>query len=158
MKRKFNWVDIVIILAIVIIGMGVWARLGDTVERVTAAPTEFSYKVEVRKVRSFTVDALERSLGHEFNMDDRARTDDMGELIEIDVRPATEEVELANGTTRQAEIPNRYDVVLTLRVSGSVNDFGYFTPQLSNIGAGAKVVMTSKFARVQGHIIEVLGE
>jgi hypothetical protein len=158
MKRKLNWVDLIIVLAVVIIGVGAWVRLGNRVERVAPMPTEFVYQVEVRKVRSFSVDALERSIGYPFNLDDRARSDDMGILEVIDVRPAMEEVELNNGTTRRVEIPNRYDVVLTMRINGSVSDIGYLTPQLSNIGAGAKIVFTSKFARVQGHIIEVIGE
>ena len=158
MKRRLNWVDLVIIAVVIVIGIGVWARLGGAVERVTAVPQEFVYQVFVQKLRAPSVEALEQSVGYPFKMDDRARQDDMGVLLDVEVMPAREELERADGTTVHAEIPQRFDVVLTLQVAGNVNDFGYFTPQLTNLGAGAEVIIASKYARVQGFIHEVLGE
>ncbi|MDR1100793.1 MAG: DUF4330 domain-containing protein [Clostridiales bacterium] len=154
--KKFNWIDGIIILLVFVLGAGVWARFGGTVERTTAKTSEFTYKVDIQRVRQQSIDALYASVGAEFNMEDKARTDDMGTLVALDVRPAMREVELLDGHTVLSEVPKRFDATLTLSLRGNVNDYGFFTPQLSNIGAGAKVTMKSKYAKIQGNIAAVL--
>ena len=154
-KRKFNWFDVLIVLAVVIVAFGVFSRFAGRVESATATANEFSYTVEIKKVRKATVDAIEKSIGSQFNMNDKARTDDMGFLTEFEVRPSTRELDKVDGTSVLAEIPERFDVTLSFDLNGVINDLGYYTPQLSNIGAGATVVIRSKFVQVQGSIGKV---
>ena len=156
-RNKFNWFDILIILAIIIVAIGVFWRMTGQVQSATATSTKFTYTVEVQKVRQYTVDALNKSIGSKFNMNAPGRTDDMGILQKVDVRPAGKEIEMANGMAVFGTIPDRFDVTLTLELGGVVNNLGYFAPQLSNIGAGASVIVKSKFVQVQGSIGQVIG-
>ena len=158
MKRRFNWFDGLIILAIVIVAFGVVSRMTGQVQVATATGSKFFYTIEVKKVRQATVDAIGKSVGKKFNMNDKARTDDMGILLRYEVRPSTLEVEKANGEAVLAEISERFDVTLYFELEGQVNAVGYFTPQLSNIGAGSVVVIRSKFVQVRGSIQGVKSE
>lgn len=154
-KRKFNWFDGLILVAVIIVAFGVYSRMTGRVQSATAVTSEFFYTVEIKKVRQATVDAMEKSVGAKFNMNDKARVDDMGILTGYEVRPSTLELEKANGEAVLAEIPERFDITLEFKLDGVVNDLGYYTPQLSNIGAGATVVIRSKFVQVQGSIGKV---
>jgi len=155
MKRKLNWVDGLIILAVIIVGLGVFWRMAGQVESATAKSGKFYYTVEVKALRQMGVDAVIKSGGKQFNMNDKARSDFMGYLVNWDVRPSQKEIEMENGKFVRAEIPERYDVTLVFEIDGQINDVGYWTPQLSNIGAGAKVIMKSKYVHFEGNIGKV---
>jgi len=158
MKRKLNWVDILIILVAIIVGLGIFWRMTGQVESATAKNSRFYYTVEVKALRQMGVDGIEKSVGKQFNMSDKARTDYMGKLSRYEARPSQKEIEMADGRFVPAEIPERYDVTLFFEIDGQINDVGYWTPQLSNIGAGAKVVLKSKFVYFEGHIGRVWEE
>ncbi|MCL2739616.1 MAG: DUF4330 family protein [Oscillospiraceae bacterium] len=153
--RKPNWVDILIILAVIIVGLGIFWRMTGQVENATAKSSRFYYTVETQKLRQMGVDGIEKSVGKQFNMSDKARSDFMGTLLSYEARPAQKEIEMADGSWVWAEIPERYDVTLFFEIDGQVNDVGYFTPQLSNLGAGCKVILKSKFVYFEGHVGKV---
>jgi uncharacterized protein (UPF0333 family) len=154
-KRKINFVDTVIVLAVVIVAYGVFSRFGGQVEGSTSKSQEFYYTLQVKKVRQTTVDAVNKSINTKFNMNDKARQDDLGELVGVDVSGAKAEFEKTDGTWGEGVVPDRYDILLTFRIAGSMSEYGYLTPQLSNIGAGTTIVAKSKFAQVQGTILKV---
>jgi|GEM_PF-3489450 len=151
-KHRFNWVDALIIVAVIIVAVGVFWRMTGQVQSATSTSSTFTYTVEVKEVRQMTVDAMQKSVGMKFNMNDKARTDDMGTLQSVAVNPAMRPLSKANGDTVAAEVPDRYDMILTFQLNGQVNDLGYYTPQLSNIGAGASVIIRSKYVQVNGTI------
>jgi len=154
-KHRFNWVDALIILAVIIVGIGVFWRMTGQVQGATSTSATFTYTVEVKEVRQMTVDAMQKSVGMKFNMNDKARVDDMGTLLSADVSPAMRPLAKANGDMVLAAVPERFDMVLTFQLNGQVNDLGYYTPQLSNIGAGASVIIRSKYVQVNGSIGKV---
>ena len=157
-KHKFNWFDVLIILAVIIVAIGVFWRMTGQVQSATATSTAFSYTVKVQEIRQYSVDALNKSVGCKFNMNAPGRTDDMGVLQSVDARPASKEIDMMNGTAVAGDIPDRFDVTLTFRLNGVVNSLGYYTPQLSNIGAGASVIIKSKYVQVQGSVGAVTSE
>ena len=150
--RKFNWIDGLIIIAVVIVGLGIFWRMTGQVESATAKGGKFYYTVEVKALRQMGVDAIEKSIGKQFNMNDKARSDYMGILLNYEARLSQKEIEMENGKFVLAEIPERYDVTLFFEIDGQINDVGYWTPQLSNIGAGASVIMKSKYVHFEGNI------
>jgi len=157
-KHRFNWFDVLIILAIVVVAIGVFWRMTGQVQSATATSAKFTYTVEVQEVRQYTVYAMNKSIGYKFNLNMPGKTDDMGTLLSVDAVPASKEIDMVNGTAVAGDIPDRFDVTLTLELNGVTNNLGYFTPQLSNIGAGSNVIVASKFGQVQGFIGTVTAE
>ena len=63
-----------------------------------------------------------------------------------------------DGTIVSAEIPEKYDVELILKVVGNVNDSGYFTPETHEICAAKKYDITNIYCAVSGIVNKVWTE
>jgi hypothetical protein len=66
-----------------------------------------------------------------------------------------DKIEMADGSIVVAEVPGRYDITLKLRLTGKVNEQGYFTPQLKSIGVGAEIIFKSKWFSAEGDVISI---
>jgi hypothetical protein len=54
-----------------------------------------------------------------------------------------------------AEIPERFDADLTFKITGKVNDRGYFTPTLQHISAGVEYKLKCKWSAIYGSVTNV---
>lgn len=152
---KISVVDVLVVLIIIICAVGVYMRLQGSAGRTAAENTEFIYTVEFKEMRPSTVAVLEHAIGTKFKLEEKGRADDMGTLISYEMSPARDYLTMANGMVVFAEMPERYDAVLTFKLSGKVNERGFFTPQLKAIGAGSTVMVSSKWFSGQGEILGV---
>lgn len=84
----------------------------------TVATREITFKLFVNNVRNVTTDAIQ--VGDKLM---HSETNQMvGEIIEKEVMPSRKHVTTEDGTIVNAEIPERYDVFLTVKADGTVTD------------------------------------
>lgn len=117
MKRKFNWVDIVIIGVVLALIYGGYSYVvkpkGIAVEKV---PVEITYRVEGILMES----ANGINIGDIFK--DKNTNQVVGEIVDKEVTDAYDFVETGDGRIVKSKIPNRYDVYMTLRGNAIVTD------------------------------------
>ena len=97
---------------------------------------------------------LEKSLNGRFYLNEKI-TSEMGVLINIESSPAKRFLELTDGRTVDADLPERFDAILTFKLTGRVNDRGYFTPTLNHISSVISYNITGKDSAVTGKVLKV---
>ena len=148
---KVSIIDIIVILAIVLGGFGAYMRFMKPNAKVSTVSQTIEYKIRVAGVREGTVDALGK-----FSPIYSSETKEyLGDIVGIDFEDAFDDRVMANGEIKRLAVPDRYDVILTVRVDGKVNSSGYYTATNQAIYAGAAHTFNSKYAQTTGRICEV---
>ncbi len=149
---KISIIDIVVILAIVVAAFGIYTRFFVGNERVETASSHIEYKMKIQEVRIGSVEAL---LNYQSPIYDSTTKEYLGDIVGVEYTDAKKGVETVNGKMRESVIPDRYDVVVTVRVDGKINDSGYYTATNQSIAAGSTFIFTSKAAKTTGRVTEV---
>jgi len=144
---KISIIDIAVILVIIIAIAGIYFKFFVKNNRVVVSNSDFYYSVEVKNFRLATAEALEKSKGLTFYLNEKI-SGEMGELIDLKITPAVETIEKDNGELVDAQVPEKFDAIATFKVNGKVNRKGYFTQQLKEINAGATYNLKSKWATI----------
>ncbi len=151
---KISVIDILAIVAILVLIAGVYTRFIKTdetsVDTGTASST-FEYELEVSRVREGTVNALKEG----GTVIDTSTKEEMGEIVSVVERPSYTVGVKADGTYAYTEVPERYDVTVTVRVDGKVSSDGYYTTQNKQLTAGSSYTFTSKLAQTSGEITAI---
>lgn len=149
---KISIIDIFVILAIVVAVFGVYLRFFVGNEKVETASSHIEYKMKVQEVRIGTVKALEN---YKSPIYDSTTKEYLGDIVAVEYTEAKKGVEMANGQMREGTVPERYDVVVTVRVDGNINSSGYYTSTNQALAAGSSYVFNSKAAKTTGRILEI---
>ena len=80
-------------------------------------------RMRLKEVRSMTADSIH--IGDEVYAKDTNKY--LGKVSRIEIEPATRIITGFKGDVKEAEIPERMDVIMVLEVMGSRTDNGYFT-------------------------------
>lgn len=148
---KVSIIDIFVVIVIVIAAFGVYTRFFTVNEKVTVTQQQIEYRLKVTKVRQGTVDALSK-LGPVY---DSTTKEYMGELVAVETEDCYEEQKLADGTLSNSKIPDRMNVIITVRVNGSTSSTGYYTSDNKYLAAGSGFVIATKYAETTGEIISI---
>ncbi len=110
MKRKFNWVDVVIIVLIIALLYGGYSYIlkpkGVAVDKV---PVEVTYRVDNVLIES----ANGIKIGDIFK--DKDTNQVVGEVIDKEVTDAYDFVETGDGRIVKSKLPNKYTVYFTIK-------------------------------------------
>lgn len=149
---KISIIDIIVVVCIVVLAFGLYSHFTSSSDAVTSSSktkVEFVYKV--KSVRDFTVDALKKG----GPMYDKETKEYMGEIIGVTADIARMEIGLIDGSYKEVEVPEKYDVYVTVQVDGKANSLGFYTNENRFIGSGSTVVAWSKYALTEGEIVDM---
>ncbi|MCI5892006.1 MAG: DUF4330 domain-containing protein [Clostridiales bacterium] len=149
---KISIIDIIVVVCIVVLAFGLYAKFTSSSDAVTSSEKsniEFVYKV--KSVRDYTVDGFKKG-GPLYDSDTKEY---MGEVTDVRTEPAVMQVSLVDGAYKELEIPNKYDVYVTVQVSGKYNSLGFYTNDNKYIGAGQTLNAWSKYTTTGGEIVDV---
>ncbi len=149
---KISIIDIIVVLAIIVAAFGVYTRFFVGNEKVETASSQIEYKMKIQEVRIGTVKALE---GYQSPIYDVSTKEYLGDIVAVEYTPAKKGVETVTGNMRETIVPERYDVIVTVRVDGSINSSGYYTSTNQALAAGSSYAFTSKAARTSGRILDI---
>lgn len=122
-KLKFNILDVVIILFVVAVLVGVALRsnlLDSTVAKSSSVGIDFSVKIE--NVRHYTYEAIE--VGETFY--DKETGNALGKITDVALVPYSTTVTLSDGTIISREVPDKYNMIISVKGVGKVSDEGYY--------------------------------
>ena len=153
--KKFNILDIIIVLVIVLCIAGVAFRFTSESGTKTNASKNFDYVVKIESVRMFSVEALQKSAETQSEIVDTESETVCGRVYKIDYRPAKEAMALSDGTVKWVDVADRYDVYLYARTSGRVNQQGYKAENSRDVMIGKESYFTTQWSGFMGIIADV---
>ena len=139
---KVSIIDILVLIGIIVVIIGLAMRFGPAGRAVLTSSEKIQYTLRVEGVRFFTVDALERG----GPVSDATTKEEMGTVVDVTAVPARGEVMMADGTVARLEIPEEYDVYITVEVDGKSNDTGFYTQGNKFLAAGSTYTINTKYA------------
>ncbi len=151
MFGKISIIDLVIIFVLIIAGFGIYSRYISPKENIATTMQEIEYTVKIKDVRIGTVEALKKK-GVIYNDETK---DFMGEIIDVKETQAMKNIELYDGTIKNVEVPEKFDVLITVKMDGKVNSSGYYTSGNQTLTVGSKHTFTSKYLKAEGEVTSI---
>ncbi len=149
---KISIIDIIVLLCILVAGFGLYTKLtAPAAKKVETQNQSIEYSLLIKDVRIGTVKALKNS-DVVINSLTKEHT---GNIVAVSEAPTMRIVELTDGTVQAIEIPDKYDVTVTIRLDGKVNDMGFYTATNQSLTVGSTQNIQTKFANTSGTIIDV---
>ncbi len=150
---KINIVDLLAILIVVVSLAAVCFKFGFSAQKnVGSANDEITYVMKIKAIRETSADALR--IGD--NLTEKTTKKKIGKIIDKKVETAKEFVNMADGSlSEEVEIPDRYDVYITVKGSGISNDTGYFLDGAYQVGVFSNVVFSSKYIETTGIVTQI---
>lgn len=154
---KVSIVDVAVIAVILLAIVAGYLRFSGTNTAVVSNNTEFYYTITAKNIRETNKNLLEQSVGTAFRLGGKGNSS-MGVLVDVETADAEAIITKTNGEIVMAQIPEKYDVTLTLKVVGNVNDSGYFTPEAHEICAAKEYNLTNIYCNLTGFVNKVWTE
>ncbi len=149
---KISIVDIGVLLLIAVLIVGVYYKFFMVDKDQNAAKFDtIEYKVLVEEVRQQSVDAIE--IGADIY--DVKTNSPMGRITDIEVLPATDQLTKADGTMVIAEKPERFNVLITIRVPGIETKYGFRANGRLDINRESQQVMDTRMIEMVAKIVDV---
>lgn len=150
-KGKFNIIDVLAIVLVVVVALGLVVRFKSNVTTAVKSDEEFVYTVKVSGVKEYTVKALTEK----GKVTDKKSEMDLGEITDVKSSPAKVQSERADGKYVWAELPDRYDVTLTVKTRGKEAENSYITADSNELSVGRTIDIYTKYVHTTGKIMSV---
>lgn len=152
-KHKFTWIDgLVIAVAVLLIaGTCVKFLVADKTV-VTRETVPITYQIQIQGVRQFTIDALQ--VGD--TVYEKEGKGAVGVIENVAVAPGQSAAPYPDGTARNVETEDRYNVTLTLSAD-AVLDGGIYRVGVYGIRVGHETEYFTKYSVWHGTVSAMLG-
>lgn len=154
---KVSIVDVIVVFVILLAIVAGYLRFSGTNTAVVSNNTEFYYTITAKNIRETNVKLLLESIGTQFRLGGKGNSS-MGVLVDCESVDARASITKTDGSVVMATIPEKYDVTLTLKVVGNVNENGYFTPEAHEICAAKEYNITNIYCNITGFVNKVWTE
>lgn len=148
---KISIVDIAVIVLVVVLALGVYKMFAGNSSAVVTSSEKIECTFLVKNVRSYTADALAKK----GPLCDKVSKEYIGEITNVRVESGLYQVNMADGTFKQAVPEERYNVYVTVEFDGKASDNGYYTAANKYLGAGTSVGFTTKYAECESTVYSI---
>lgn len=115
---KINLFDLFVLLLVFVIAIFGFNRINNNSTFSSVETKDITFELFIHNVRNVTTNTIK--IGDEIKHFETNQI--MGEIIEKKVMPATKHVETEDGKIVTAEMPDRYDMLLTVKGEGIINN------------------------------------
>lgn len=152
-KHKFNWVDgLVILLVVLLIAGAVYKFRGSNNVTSSLAPTRpVTYEVSVSNVRAGMVDAIRE----EDVLYDGDSGNAVGTIAKVEVSDTRVLMEQEDGTVLWGQREGRYDMVLTIDAQAVVNGDICMVNRIYQLNVGSTRSLYTRYASWTGRITDI---
>lgn len=148
---KVSIIDLLVVLAVIVGIAGFSVRFYSNAADNVIEKTKFEYVVEIRDVRSFTVDALDKK----GIVTEKKSGGIIGEIVNVESEPYTAQMAMSNGRLVSAKVPEKFVVKVTVHGEGNETENGYYIGENVELSVGSTVTMASKYANSSGKITSI---
>ena len=117
-RVRFNIIDVLIIVMILVLAAGGYYKVFTTNKQLAKQEQQIEYQILISEVRQPTLDAYQNGQ----QVQDLKSNVLLGTIIGKEVSHANQAVPTSDGRLVQAEIPEKYNLLLILRASAVVTD------------------------------------
>ena len=150
-NKKFNIIDVLIILIIIVFVIGLGIRIFGSTSKGIKSEKDITYTVEVKNVREFTVDALKKSSV----LTDEKGEKVIGEILSVDAAPYKTEAHISDGSAAVLEMPERYTCSVVIKSPAKyVNDI-YNLVEGVDVAIGDSFTIINKYVKTNGTVLEL---
>lgn len=118
---------------------------------VNTANGQIVYTLKVQSIRDFSADQF--AVGDAVY--DKESNKEIGKIAQIRKEDAEDFVNMADGTFVMQDIPNKYDVYLTIESDARITDEGYFANGTKQIGAYSNLNVYTQKVEVNARVQDV---
>lgn len=148
---KLSIIDLGVILIVLIVALGIFARFGSSMTTAVKSDKEFEYTVKITGVRQYTIDALNKK----GKVTDKKSEMDLGEITDVEIIPTVFQSTTAAGEIVNTDLPGRYTCIVTVRARGKESDDSYIMHDSTELSVGRTVEIYSKYVKTSGEIMSV---
>jgi len=141
-KGRVSIVDIFIVLLLVaLVAVFVYRQATPHIEAILRPDDEILVTFEVNRMRSVIAEDAVVVGEYVFRQHNRQP---LGRIISVYNHPATDIMQLPNGTAINAVMEDRYALHITIAATGNVSESGFLVNGNDNISPGAEVVLINR--------------
>lgn len=149
---KVSIADIAVVLAVIVLALGIYSRFsGRNGAVVTASGEPIECTFFVKNVRMYSVEAMQKG-GPVY---DRTSKEYIGDITDVRYEQGKYQVNMADGSFKEAVPEERYNVYMTVRFKGKVSDNGFYTAANKYLAAGTSVVFNTKYAQCESTVYTI---
>lgn len=148
---KLNIIDLIIVVCILVLAFGAVVKFNKTDATMTTDRV-IEYTMKISSIREASVDALKKNYK---GLSESESNRELGDIIDIKIEQAKELTQLADGSYKDVELPDRFDLLVTVRVIGTQTADNYFAASGKRIINGDTVKFTNKYMETSGLIKSV---
>jgi len=153
--KKISIVDILIVVAILVLGAGfLYRQTSQTLGNIINPDTPFYVTIHGAGIRHFIVDSIDEG-DMVFRRHSRQA---IGEVIDIRVETAHDSLLRSDGTATLAPMEGRYDIFITVAAIGSITDLGFLVNGNDHIARGSEVELVSNRVFIPTAEVYFVGE
>ncbi|MCI1930809.1 MAG: DUF4330 domain-containing protein [Clostridia bacterium] len=148
-----NVVDIIVILLVIVIGAGTVYKfkfMDKTSKDVAMQP--ITYVVKVEKIRDYVYNNVKE--GDELY--DVTSGNPIGKITKIESEPATDYINMPDGTFKKVNVENRINAYFTVEAEGVVSDSGHFVNKTFELLVGSHKKIMTKYFECEGTIDSIV--
>ena len=134
---------LIIIITFVYIGLRFYVPAKNAQDTV-----QLQYVIKIYGVRKYSVDAISKK-GIVIDPEQKCK---MGEISDVAYMPAIWEQFDVEGNIVYAEVPNKYDMEVTILSEGRESENGYYVGNDIELSVGSTVDLATKYARSSGTV------
>lgn len=147
---RFNILDLFIIAIIIVLGVGGFYKVKKVNPTNVIKPKPVELKIIVMEREQFGVDMIKK--GDILKEYDTGIV--LGEIKDIEVNPASAEVVTTDGEIKVAEIPDRYDLLITIDAKAMITENAIMSGN-KELRIGNKLVLRTKTYALDSIVLEV---
>jgi len=137
--RKFTWFDLVVVIGVVLLISGICLRFTGKAQT-KLAKTPFEVTIVAINVSPELADTAKNAVGTKMSLDEKASSDNIGEILSVKIENDKDVIKMANGTLVRSDIPDKKRVTIVLKCEdGSVDNRGFWTSSLFDVSVGSTV-------------------
>lgn len=147
---KFNILDLFIIAMIIVLGVGGFYKVKKVNPTNIIKPKPIDLKIIVMEREKFSADMIKK--GDILKEYDTGIV--LGEITDIEANPAAAEVATIDGEIKIAEIPDRYDLLITVDAKAMITENAIMSGN-KELRIGNKLVLRTKTYALDSIVLEV---
>ncbi|WP_461246935.1 DUF4330 family protein [Treponema sp. R6D11] len=140
LKHKFTWFDAIIAVAVLAVVAGIFLRFSGRAKTVFKH-TPFEITLAIAEAPIYIGNEAQDAVDKWLTLNEKSCTDNLGKIVSIDVQEEPiRYLEEQNGKTVFKKNPDLCRIIVKARCEdGYVDDKGFWTSSLFNLGVGQKI-------------------
>lgn len=151
---KISVIDVIVILAVIVVALAIYVKTHKPQTGSNVSTTTVVYQMKVDNQPEYMLQAIQ--VGDQIYDKERSTGGSLGTITDIQVSDGTYEAKLNDGTYEVVPAENRYNLLLTIRGEGLVEEDGsILLNRVYDLGVNSSREFNNKYGLFLGRIVSI---